>query len=978
LLALFLSASFISIYYTGHAQAVTSIDVPTAGVISDEQIAGYAADYCTGDVIKEKSFKGSGEAYAHPKAACETGFTAGFKQSPGKTETCGDEKSASNGEGDKKICEAAYDYGASVGPQLRDVATSSQIQSYSDDYCSGDALSKNAGRYNSVAYKHPKAACEKGYTAGFTASGSKSSTCNGEASAPNGEGDKKICEAAYDTGKAKGSAVDTSRLGNPAATSSASTDATSDDSHADCDASGFNLSWILCPIIDGLVSAVDGIYGNIIEPLLITQPIAINDPSGDPTHAFEIWSNYRIFGNIFLVIALLVVVFGQGVGGGLIEAYTVKKVLPRLLIAAVLINLSIYIVAFAVDVANIVGNGIAALIEAPFRSAGAFKLHLGVASSGAGTTALIGGALGTAIWAYGFTAGFLEFLFLGILVPTFLFFIAILVTLLIRNGLILFLVMTSPIAFALYCLPNTEKYFRQWWSTLVRTLMMYPIIAVIFAIANVLSVTIASTTTGLASGLAQLLSIAALIIPLFLIPFSYRIAGGVMGQVGNFVNDRKNRIAQPIGQFRKKRMQQHRAEMWEKTQSSEYFRKAQPGTRQEAFNKRLGKISNIGAIGASGMSRTAMKADIEAAATLKQGIAQRKAAEHSQAFAQFIQPNDTMNAAAIALHLEGVAGARAALKNGGVKTVEEQDQALAILRRAQIDLGAQNLAYSSAIAMPATGTGDPEGPAQTYANLAKVTDGNTVLMGAGYAQARGGMEKARRYDMLEGFGGGLGHMDEIVKVLQNIPATATPEEREATLKVHLDRINSEAADNALEVQGIQAVLSARGNAAKNFVPAIQRRIQRSLEAVRATENGGTYDIREFNEGTQKWETKSVNHEGAIREMLQSYAMTSVLNDNAASASPEIQRLMADTVHNMTLDLSKELPTDVREMLTGNPEGITEVNGQQVSVVTNQTLYRMMERFEAFRQTKKVWGDGIDPRVRGGINPEEMGPQPPQG
>jgi hypothetical protein len=451
-----------------------------------------------------------------------------------------------------------------------------------------------------------------------------------------------------------------------------------------------------------------------------------------------------------------------------------------------------------------------------------------------------------------------------------------------------------------------------------------------------------------------------------------------MGQVGNFVNDRKNRVSQPLGQFRKKRMQKHRADIWEKTQSSDYFRGAEKGSRKAAFNQRLGKLSNIGAIGKSGMSREAMKSDINAAVTLKQGIAQRSAAEHSQAFAQFIQPNDTMNAAAIALHTEGVVGARAALKKGGMTEISDQDQALSILRQAQLDLGAANLAYSSAIAMPATGTGDPEGPAQTYANLAKVTDGNKVLMGAGYAQARGGMEKARRYDMLEGFGGGLGHMDEIVSVLQNIPATATPEEREATIKVHLDRINAEAADNALEVQGIQAVLSARGNAAKNFVPAIQRRMQRSLEAVQATENGGTYDMREFDEESQTWKTKSVNHEGAIREMLQSYAMTSVLNDNAASASPEIQRLMADTVHNMTLDL-RTLPPDVRQMLTGNAAGTVDVNGQQVTEVTNHTLYRLMERFEAFRQTKKVWGEGIDPQARGGvINPGELGPQSPQG
>ena len=64
------------------------------------------------------------------------------------------------------------------------------------------------------------------------------------------------------------------------------------------------------------------------------------------------------------------------------------------------------------------------------------------------------------------------------------------ITLILRKAIILALVLVSPVAFALYCLPNTEKYFKKWWDFLVQTLIVYPIVVVIFAVSDILSVTV--------------------------------------------------------------------------------------------------------------------------------------------------------------------------------------------------------------------------------------------------------------------------------------------------------------------------------------------------------------------------------------------------------------------------------------------------------------------------------------------------------
>lgn len=299
-----------------------------------------------------------------------------------------------------------------------------------------------------------------------------------------------------------------------------------------CESTGTSLSWILCPLINGLSKAVDGIYTEFIQPLLKTSPVDLSGSANDKSHTFEVWSNFRVYGDIFLVIGLLVVVFGQSIGGGLIDAYTAKKILPRLLIAAVLINISIYIVAFAVDITNIIGDSLGNLITQPFVDAKDFKLQINGTTSGIGLVALIGAVV------YGFknTGPLLQYLFVFALIPIFLTFLAILVTVLFRRGLIIFLVLASPVAFALYCLPNTEKYFKKWWELLAKTLMVYPLIAVIFAVANVLSVTInqGGHSSGVIDTVGNFLSIIALVVPLFLIPFSFKIAGGLIGKFADF------------------------------------------------------------------------------------------------------------------------------------------------------------------------------------------------------------------------------------------------------------------------------------------------------------------------------------------------------------------------------------------------------------------------------------------------------------
>lgn len=300
-----------------------------------------------------------------------------------------------------------------------------------------------------------------------------------------------------------------------------------DNATTTCESSGFSLSWIMCPVINGLSDTVQGIYTKVIVPLLSIKPLSTDTNNNK---IYKAWGTFRVIANILLVIALLVIVFGESLGGGIVDAYTAKKALPKLLAAAILINLSYFISALLVDVFNIFGNGLLNLITAPFGESG-FAIHL---NGGANGGLLVAGAAGIS-WAL-ISGNFLAWFWAFVLLPAVLIFIGIMATVLVRSALIMFLAIISPVAFALYALPNTEKYFRKWWDVFIETLMVFPIIAALFGIGKVAALLISSAGDnsqffpGISDTFAGLLSVVALVIPLALVPFAFKMAGGIIGQ----------------------------------------------------------------------------------------------------------------------------------------------------------------------------------------------------------------------------------------------------------------------------------------------------------------------------------------------------------------------------------------------------------------------------------------------------------------
>ncbi len=268
---------------------------------------------------------------------------------------------------------------------------------------------------------------------------------------------------------------------------------------------------VICPIITGLTDGVTRLISEVLQPLLRIQPLS----SG--TDLFKAWGSIRNLADIGFVLAFLVIIFANVLSINL-DAYTIKKMLPRLVAAAILVQFSFLICGVFVDIGNVLGDGVGALI--------------GTLGAGGGNSTNIllgvGSAVGAGIFAA--VAAFNWVLIIPLLIGVALAAIGFLLTLGVRYILITVLIILSPLALLAWILPNTEQYFRQWSRTFMRLILMYPLIMAIIAAAKQVPSLIptADTTNGISTVIATVMKAVVFVAALGMIPWTFKWAGGMM------------------------------------------------------------------------------------------------------------------------------------------------------------------------------------------------------------------------------------------------------------------------------------------------------------------------------------------------------------------------------------------------------------------------------------------------------------------
>ena len=300
------------------------------------------------------------------------------------------------------------------------------------------------------------------------------------------------------------------------------------------------IGWLVCPVTGVLGKAIDSIY-NIIEDLLNVQPVMADSSSP----IFQVWQIMRDITNIVFVIVLLIIVYSQITGVG-IANYGIKKALPKLIIAAVLVNLSFLICAVAVDTSNVIGANLRGIFETIEENA--------INNGGLGTAAKVtwtelAGALisggtvaGIAISVAGGLSAFLWPALAALIGGIFSVLVG-LVTIGLRQALIAMLIMISPLAFVAYLLPNTEQYFKKWKNLLISMLIFYPMFSLLFGASQLAGWAIIASAgnAGNIGPFFVILGMAVQVFPLFLSVSLLKMSGTVLGSVSSKLDNLFNK-----------------------------------------------------------------------------------------------------------------------------------------------------------------------------------------------------------------------------------------------------------------------------------------------------------------------------------------------------------------------------------------------------------------------------------------------------
>ena len=245
-----------------------------------------------------------------------------------------------------------------------------------------------------------------------------------------------------------------------------------------------HFGWIVCPGAKAMGSMVSGLYKSIADNFLSVKSGQIFQ--GD-SGAKAAWQSFRDIGNVIFIIAIMAIVISQITGYG-ISNYGIKKMLPKILVMAILINLSWYVAVIGVDISNILGKGIFNLFTSANNDLikstnGGLVENIALILSGS-AAAVIG--LGVIAMSFGI------FFALGVaLLALFSFFVILTV----RQAVIILLVVVSPLAFACLVFPNMNKYFDKWLSMFKSLLFIYPICSAIMG-ASILASTILGKSAG--------------------------------------------------------------------------------------------------------------------------------------------------------------------------------------------------------------------------------------------------------------------------------------------------------------------------------------------------------------------------------------------------------------------------------------------------------------------------------------------------
>ena len=246
-----------------------------------------------------------------------------------------------------------------------------------------------------------------------------------------------------------------------------------------------SVGWIICPIMNFFAHIVDNMVTYIENDFLKIEPSFYSNSGVQ-----NAWSIIRNLANVIFIIMFMVIIYSQISGIG-INNYGIKKLLPKLIIAIILVNLSFIICQVVVDLSNIVGSSASGFFDAISRQV--LTTNSVYLANSNGKPYPIPSALAWVVVVPLILGGALVGIYLALpmlvasILPVIVAVILAVLIIVFRKAAIIILIVLSPVAFVLYLLPNTEKWFKKWQQAFLSLLFVYPIISIILGLSKLAS-----------------------------------------------------------------------------------------------------------------------------------------------------------------------------------------------------------------------------------------------------------------------------------------------------------------------------------------------------------------------------------------------------------------------------------------------------------------------------------------------------------
>jgi hypothetical protein len=696
-----------------------------------------------------------------------------------------------------------------------------------------------------------------------------------------------------------------------------------EDAARTCESEGGSFAWALCPllaILDG------GIYllTSGVESLLEVDESKYNDPS-----LVQTWRVMRNVALLILVPLMLLMVIGTALEFGPFDAYTVKKALPRMMVAAVFITLSLPITQFLINISNIVGRGIQGLVLSASSSPTSL---LDLYSSNENllfSSLVIGGGL-VAVGVGSITLGIIGSLALVTFVALLLGY----VILVIRELLILVLMLVAPLAILVWIFPGNDKLWTIWKTTFTALLMMFPIIMLLIASGKVFAGVLGETESNFT---AFFFKIIALVAPFFFIPATFKYGLGVFGNIAGMVNDRGRGIFDRQRKFREGNREKYR----QRAREGNRFAGGNSTNWRGKLNRGIsGGINAPGAILDSGnlMSPGLRGQNWRSATRTAMSSANAAAIERTMKEDRNYQPwanNDALNKAAAETNNANELRENLVNNYGYHEGSKQLEDAVTDVEKVRRTMNPEAFRQMTTLQAIAGGTAY-KGSGEVAAAIGRAAGNDDNARAWMVAQGRSAALKSGRIDH-----GGMGFGDlfnESGQMAQLINRGETIDD--SVIQASTDRLSA----RVYESQGGGSLVHAsmKPESVKQIAPA----------AVAAT--------------------ASALASGDSRLGVQSLASLAATQDGLSGSSPEKARIWADGVMNENIDIGSLNP-EMRELLapainapTVGPDG-RQITGPRGSITYREAVESLRSN-SAFNEMRREYSSSIAAQASRSVPP----------